>query len=117
MPVPEKVTVAAGTKFVPLTVTSRLVAPSPIDVGLTEVIVGGGLTVNPPTAVYLPPSGFVAVTSHGPAVAVDETVTLTVSDVALLRVTEFTVIPVPENDTVTPTAKFVPVIATLLVAP
>ena len=53
-----------------------------------------------------------------PVVALPEIVMFAVSDVELTNVVEFTVIPVPENATVAPETKPVPVIVTFwLVAP
>ena len=68
--------------------------------------------MNPPARVALPPSEFVTVTLRGPVVAVDATLTLTVKLVELFRVTELTVIPLPENATVAPDANPVPATAT-----
>ena len=78
---------------------------------MTELIVGAPLTVKPPTSVVVPASGLVVVTSRGPAGAPPATVTFTVRLLELLRVVELTVMPVPENDTATPTWKLVPTIA------
>src|SRR5207245_5731544 len=49
-----------------------------------------------------------AVTFRDPGVAPDATVTFTVRFVAVFHVVVLTVIPVPENDTVTPNWKLVP---------
>ena len=51
----------------------------------------------------MPASGLVTVTLRAPVAAAAETETTTVSWVALFRVTETTVIPVPENVTVVST--------------
>ena len=56
------------------------------------------------------PSLLFTVTFRAPVVAPAVMVTLAVSEVAELNVVEFTVIPVPENDTAAPDTKFVPVI-------
>jgi hypothetical protein len=107
-PLPENTTVAPDAKFVPATVKFWLVAPCARELGVTEDTVGPAVTVNPPVRVALPPSGFFTVTSRAPVVAFDATLTLTVRLVELLRVTELTVTPLPENVTVTLDAKFVP---------
>jgi hypothetical protein len=64
----------------------------------------------PPASVKVPASGFVTVTSRSPVVAFDATERRTVRLVELFRVTETTVMPFPENVTVAPLTKFVPVI-------
>jgi hypothetical protein len=117
MPVPENATDVVGqvplAKFVPVMTMLWLVAPWPRELGLSEVMVGAALTVNPLARVARPPSMLTTVTVLAPTVAVAEIVTLAVSCVVLLRVTELTVIPVPENRTEeaaqVPVRKFVPV--------
>jgi hypothetical protein len=109
MPEPENKTVAPLTNPVPV-MTTFPVVPEPLDAGLVEVGIGAAATVNAPVFVRVPPSGFVTVTSLLPVVAVAAIVMLTVSCVALLNVVELTVIPDPENVTVAPLTKFVPVI-------
>jgi hypothetical protein len=54
----------------------------------------------------------VTVTLPAPAVAVEAMVRLAVSWVALTNVVEFTVIPLPDNDTVAPLTKPVPATVT-----
>jgi hypothetical protein len=76
------------------------------------------LTVNTPDPVAVLPSPFVRVTFRTPAAALAATVMLAVKDVELKNVVELTVIPVPENVTVAPEMKPVPVIVTVwLLAP
>jgi hypothetical protein len=64
----------------------------------------------PLARVELPKSGFVTVTSRNPVVAFEATERRTVRLVELFRVTDTTVMPFPENATVAPLTKFVPVI-------
>jgi hypothetical protein len=118
IPVPENDADAPVTKFVPVIVTLKLVAPWSPELGLVEVTVGAALTVNTPVPVPTPPSGLVTVTLRAPVVAPAAIAMFAVSCVALTNVVELTVIPVPENDADAPVTKFVPVIVTLkLVAP
>jgi hypothetical protein len=67
--------------------------------------------VNAEEPVTKPASGFVKVRFRAEIVAVGARLTLTVSKVALLKVTLFTVIPVPLNEADTPFTNPVPVIA------
>jgi hypothetical protein len=76
-------------------------------------MVGAAFTVKTPVPVPVPASGLVTVTLPAPVVAPAATVTLAVSEVELLNVTELTVIPVAENATVAPDTKPVPVIVML----
>jgi hypothetical protein len=75
-------------------------------------LTGTALTVNPLVSVTVPASGLVTVTSRAPATAFAAMVTLAVSDVAVLKVVEFTVIPEPENDTIAPDTNPLPVTVT-----
>jgi hypothetical protein len=61
--------------------------------------------VKPFESVYQPASGFVTVTFLVPTAAPLESEMTTVSCVALLRVTELTVIPLPEKATLAPLTK------------
>src|SRR5919204_229136 len=118
MPVPENDTVAPDTMLVPVTVMFWLVAPWPRELGLAAVTVGAPFTVNTPVPAPMPVSGFVTVTSRAPVVALVAMVMLAVSVMLDTNVVELTVMPVPENDTVAPDTKLVPVTVTFwLVAP
>src|SRR6266542_1706936 len=110
MPVPENDTVAPLTKFAPATVPSPGPAPWEPEDGFIEVVVGPVLTVKHPVHDALPVSVLVTVTSRAPVVAPPAMVMLAVTWVALLKVVELTVMPVPENDAFAPLTKFVPVI-------
>ena len=70
--------------------------------------------MNLPVSVPTPASPFVIVTSRRPVVAVPLTVMLAVKLVALTKVVELTVMPMPEKLAASPApdTKFVPVIAT-----
>jgi hypothetical protein len=117
-PVPENATVAPETKLVPVIVMFWLVAPWARELGLVEETVGPAFTVNTPVPVPAPASGLVTVTLPAPVLAPAATVMFAVSEVPLTNVTEFTVIPTAENDTVAPETKPVPVIVMFwLVAP
>ena len=94
---------------VPVSVMSWFVAPRPRDAGAAEVRVGAGSTVKMPMPVSVPPSRFVTVTSRAPVAAPPLMLTFAVTCVGLSTVVELTVMPVPENATVAPLAKFVPV--------
>ena len=120
IPDPENAAVAPVTKPVPVIVTFWLTAPWPREPGLVEVTVGAALTVNAALLVTLLPSPFATVTLREPVVAVLATVMFAVSEVELTNVVEFTVIPVPENETASdaPPSNPVPVIVTFwLLAP
>jgi hypothetical protein len=118
IPDPENAGVAPLTKLVPLIVTTKLLAPRSPEFGVVEVTVGPALTVNTPVPVALLLSGLVTVTLRAPVAAPPLIETLAVSDVALTKVVELTVIPVPENEAVAPLSKPEPVTVTLkLVAP
>ena len=114
IPVPENATEPPPlTKFVgkfePLTVMVWFVAPWPLLFGLTEEIVGRAVTVKQPLHDAEPPAdGLVAVTFRVPVDAVDDTETFAVNCVLLFFVTEFTVIPLPENTSVPPKVPFPP---------
>ena len=88
--------------------------PTAVEAGtqLTLVVVGRPVTVNTPAPVPTPPSPFVIVTSRRPVVAVPPTVTLAVRLVALTKLVELAVIPVPEKLATAPETKPVPVIVT-----
>jgi hypothetical protein len=110
IPEPENDTVAPDTNPVPVTVTFWFAAPCGRLFGLSEVTVGPLLTVNALFWVFTPPSGLVTVRFRFPVVAFDAIDTLTVNEVDDTNVVEFTVMPVPENDTVAPETNPVPVI-------
>src|ERR1019366_8111927 len=106
------------TKFVPVTVMFWLVAPSSREDGVVEVTVGAALTVKIPVPVPTPASGLVTVTFPAPVVAPEEIVMLAVSVVALTKVVELTVIPLPEKVAAAPLTNPVPVTVMFwLVAP
>ena len=102
MPFPENATPTPVAKLVPLIVMFCSPVPRPFEFGLSDVIVGRAVTVKEFENVAVPPSGLVTVTLRTPVAAVDETETTTVSRVELLRVTEFTVMPLPEKLTEPP---------------
>ena len=106
-------TAEVGSKPVPVIVTFWLVAPWPSALGLSVAIVGALLTVNAPVAAALLPSPLVSVTSWAPVLEVPDTVMFAVTCVALTYVTEFVVMPEP-NDAARagPLSKPVPVIVT-----
>src|SRR6266511_978776 len=110
MPVPENEALAPLWKPVPVIAMSWLIAPWPRELGLVEVTVGRALTVKHPVHDPVPASVLVTVTSRAPVVAPPAMVMLAVTWVALLKVVELTVMPVPENDAFAPLTKFVPVI-------
>ena len=103
-----KETVAPDTKPVPVIVTAVCAEPCALALGDVEVTVGPAFTVNPFVSVEFSVSGFVTVTFRAPVVAVAATVMLAVSCVALTKVVELTVIPVPLKVTAAPLTKFVP---------
>src|ERR1700722_4186858 len=74
---------------------------------MTVPTVGAGFTVRQHEQVSVPPSGMVTATSLAPAAAPVVTETCAVNLLALLRVTELTVMPGP-NVTLLPDAKFEP---------
>ena len=85
---------------------------------LVDVTVGLALTVNMPTEVTAPVSGFVTVRSRAPVAAFEAIDTFAVSFVALTKFVELTVMPAPENDATAPLMNFVPLIVmTAFVAP
>jgi hypothetical protein len=110
IPVPENATDAPLTKFVPVIVTLKAVAPLSPALGLVEVTLGPALTVNTPVPVATEWSALVTVTLLAPVVAPAAIVMFAVNDVALTYVVELTATPAAENDTDAPLSKFVPVI-------
>ncbi len=118
IPLPEKATAEVAqlpdAKFVAVTTITWLVAPWARELGLSEVTPGAAVTVKAPVFVALPSSGLRTVTSRAPVAAPAATDRLTLRWVESDRLTEFTVIPVPENDTELfdqlPDPKFEPVI-------
>jgi hypothetical protein len=68
--------------------------------------------VNPPDRVTVPPSGLVTMTFREVRLALAAIVIVARTCVALRRATELIVIPLPENVTVSPVAKFVPLMVT-----
>jgi hypothetical protein len=108
-------TVAPDTKPVPVIVTVVGPVPRFIALGDAEVTVGAASTVNT-LAEPVPPSGFVTVTVCAPSVALAPTVTGTVSDVALTKVTAPRVMFASPNETVAPDSKPVPVMVTVVCA-
>jgi hypothetical protein len=109
----EEASEAPLTKPLPPIVMLWLVAPWPRLLGLVELTVGAALTVKMPVAVPAPLSGFVTVTFRAPVVAPEDTLMFAVSEVALLNVTELTVMQVPENVTFAPLTKPVPLMVML----
>lgn len=103
--VPPNVTCDAPVKFVPERVTAVFPAVGP-SVGETDDTAGGDMNVNPPTCVTDPPA-VVTTMSAAPAACAG---VVTVSDVALLNVTELAA--VPPMVTVDPEVKLVPVMVT-----
>ena len=99
IPLPEKATDAPLTKPVPVKTMLWFERPWRRELGLSEVIVGRAFTVNPPASEPTPPSRLVTVTVWEPRVAVVVSVMVTVRCVEFVRVTELTVIPVPEKVT------------------
>ena len=85
------------SKPVPTIVTLRLLAPVAPLLGLVEAIVGAGSTVNTAVPVVMLPSPLVTVTSRAPVGAAPAIVMFAVSSVALTKLVELTVIPVPEK--------------------
>src|SRR5205823_4767622 len=100
-PLPEIVTRAPDWKFVPLTTIDWKLKMRRIETGVTAVIVGADTTLNPLDRVDVPPPGPVTTTLREPSVALGSMVTTTVRRFELLRVTELTVMPLP-NETVPP---------------
>ena len=118
IPVPEKEATAPETNPVPVIVMFWLVAPWAREDGVVEVTAGPTLTVKTLVPVPTPASGLVTVTLLAPVEAPGETVMLAVSEVALPKVVELRVIPVPEKETTAPETNPVPVIVMFwLVAP
>ena len=92
--------VAPVWRFVPTTATLTSAEPWLRLFGVSEVMVGAGVTVNAPLAVTgVAPSGLVTVTSRAVVAAAPEMLRTTDSVVALVRVTELTVTPEPEKAT------------------
>lgn len=77
------------------------------------VTIGAALTVKHAAHAPTTPSVFVTLAARVPVAASDATVMFAVTEVVLVNVVEFTVMPVsappPVNDTTAPRAKFVPV--------
>ena len=117
IPPPVKATDEVGhepdRKLEPVMTIDWLVAPWPRELGLSDEIPGAGLTSKALALVPRPPSRLTTVTSRKFVVAPDEIDRTTVKWVGLVRVTEFTVIPLPEKRTFAgdqgPLAKFEPV--------
>jgi hypothetical protein len=108
----EEASEAPLTKPLPLIVTVWFEAPWPRELGLVEVTVGAALTVKIAVPVAELLSGLVTVTSRVPVVALELMLMFAVSELELLKVTELTVIPAPENETVAPLTKPPPLIVT-----
>jgi hypothetical protein len=111
-----KETVAPDWKPVPVMVTVVGPVPRVIALGDVAFTVGPAFTVKTPVPVPTPVSGFVTVTLCAPVVALAPTVTGTVSDVALTKVTPPRVMFASLNETVAPDSKPVPVIVTVVCA-
>jgi hypothetical protein len=103
MPVPEKTTLEADhdplRKFDPVKMMFWLTAPRGRELGLSDEIVGLAVTLNAPNRVARPRSMLRTVTLRSVFAAVEAIEMLTVRCVAFVRVTELTVIPLPENQT------------------
>ena len=113
MPVPENAALAPLTKPVPVIVMFWLLAPCPRELGLVELTVGPALTVKTLVPVPAPASGLVTVTSRAPVLAFEAIVMFAVRWLESTKLVELTVMPVPENETLAPLAKPVPLIVTL----
>lgn len=92
----------------------EIISTLPEPSGATELVRGGGgvvavVTLKIPVAVWLLPSGLVAVIFLKPVSAVELMLMLTVSWVELLKVVELVVMPLPLKDIVAPDWKLVPV--------
>ena len=86
-------------------------APWPRLNGETEDALGpGAVILNPPAKRVVPASGLVTVTLRLPVVAPADTLTLTVTCVALFTIVELIVMPEPLKLTDAPFTKFAPVI-------
>jgi len=92
-------------------------APWPRELGLVDSIVGLPLTVKADASDPLPASVLVTVRVRAPVLAPEAIVTFSFSWVALSKVVELIVMPVPESDTVELLAKFVPLTTTFSVPP
>src|SRR4029077_4942944 len=104
---PFQFTVDPETKLVPLTVSVSCGPPAPVQVGLSELIVGTALIVNVCAFDVPPPGvGFTTVTDAVPAVAMSEAGTVAVSCVEETNVVASEVAP---QRTVEVETKFVPV--------
>ena len=115
MPVPLKDTAGVETKFSPVIV---IVSDSPwiTDDGEREEM-DSVFTARLSPSVKATSPAFVTVRSLFPAEAEDETVTPAVKVVELTKITEFTVIPVPEKATSGVAIKLVPVMVMVSVSP
>ena len=111
--VPEPVTLKMKFPVEPpvTPVTSRLNAAVivPVNVvGLVNVTPTGDVTVKQPVHVLAWLSVFVTVKSRAPVVAAGAMLMFAVRWLVSTNVVEFTVMPVPENETVAPGKKFAP---------
>jgi hypothetical protein len=120
IPLPEKAMLAPLTNPLPVIVMAWLDRPWRSELGLSDVTVGRAVTVNALPSDPTPPSRFVTVTVRAPRVAVVETEMLTLRWLESVRLTELTVIPVPEKATDDvghePELKFEPVRVTFWLA-
>jgi len=98
---PENATVGVATIPVPVMVIGWLVAPAPREFGVALAGAGAVFTLKHDEHVAgVAPSGLVTVMLRGVNVdALEDTLMLAVISVELPKVTEFTLIPVPENST------------------
>jgi hypothetical protein len=85
--------------------------------GVTDATVGGSVTVKAPALVAVPASVLVTVTSRAVLAALAEMEMFTLSVVAFVTPTEFTVMPVPEKVTIAPAWKPVPATVRLRLDP
>lgn len=94
-------TMDPATKFEPVAVSVNVEPPAVAEFGLMEVNTGTGfeepVTVRTLEPSEVCPSGFVIVRFRRPSAAAPEAVTFTVTCVGSVKVTEFTVKPVPLN--------------------
>jgi hypothetical protein len=115
-PVPEKFTVVAPVRFVPLRVTTTVVPCAP-EVGASEVSVGvDGRTVNAPVRMLVVPPGVVTLTLLVPVAAVAVMLKVAVTVVAVEPVTT-ALTPVPEKFTVVAPVRPVPLSVTTTAVP
>src|SRR5438105_6775178 len=109
-------TLAPLTKFAPMIWTCRFDAPRAPLLGTSDNTEGARSIVRQPEQTPLKGPGFVTVTSRPPIVAPLATAIVAVSWVELTKLTDFTVTPLPETDTVAPAAKFEPLTVTFAFA-